>query len=109
MKPCRKRLYRHCSALYVCQQPVQEPAGTPGEQVFDGQPRLCLQYVRNVFNLDKTALSLPRRAPPRYLDGLVKDQACQRKSVTKRKRVSPTTPVLRQLGQKTIDLGRVAA
>ena len=81
----------------------------PEQQVFGGRPKPRLSFVSKLFNLDKTALPLSRRVPPRFLDGLVKDQACQRKSVTMPKRVSPLTPVLRQLGQKTIDLGRVAA
>jgi hypothetical protein len=30
MKPCRKWLYRHGSASYVCQQALQAPGAYPG-------------------------------------------------------------------------------
>jgi hypothetical protein len=57
MKPCRKRLYRHCSA------PLRLPAAsasalrTPGQQVFDGRHG-------PVFNISETSLILIKQRYP---------------------------------------------
>ena len=49
MKPCRKRLYRHGSALYVCQQAPQAAGAYPdGRCSVAGQSpvfHLCQSYL----------------------------------------------------------------
>jgi hypothetical protein len=57
MKPCRKRLYRHCSALYVCQRALQAPGAHPGS-------RCSVAGHGPVFNMCETYLILIKQRYP---------------------------------------------